>query len=86
MRVKGATVSKIKEGEKVKINVISNDKYFLCLDLCIDYTRREAYFVIEKGERGVSGSYKKFYYTTGKAAFRKFDELEKILFDKYGVK
>ena len=63
---KGATSTVTEEGEKVKINVISNDKYFLCLDLCIDQTRRDAYFVIEKGEKGISGSYKKFYYTTGK--------------------
>lgn len=70
----------------MKMHVISNDKYFLCLDLYTDYTRRDAYFVIEKGEKNVSGSYKKFYYNTGKAAFRKFDELEKNLFEKYGVK
>lgn len=70
----------------MKIDVINNHKYFVSLDLQIDHTRRDAYFIIDRGEYNVPGSYKRYQCTGGKTAFKKFDEWEKILFDKYGIK
>jgi hypothetical protein len=68
------------------INRITNTYYYLALDLHIDHTRGDAFFTVEKGEYNKSGSYKKYIYTTGKAAFRKYNELEKLLFGYYGIK
>jgi hypothetical protein len=71
---------------KMMISRIQNEKYFLSLDISIDHARRDAFFTVEKGEYNISGSYKKYTYSTGKAAFRKFDHLEKLLFAIHGIK
>lgn len=70
----------------MKINTISNDKYFITLEIYIDQTRRDAYFIIELGEYNISGSYKKKIYTTGKAAFREYDRLTELLYSIHGIK
>lgn len=68
------------------IKRISNEYYFLSLDVEIDHTRQDAYFTVETGKRNISGSYRKHIYTTGKAAFRKFEQYENELFSEYGIK
>lgn len=70
----------------MKISTISNDKYFITLDLHIDQMRRDAYFIIEAGEYNISGSYMKKTYATGKAAFREFDRLSTLLYRLHGIK
>ncbi len=65
---------------------ISNNYYFLSLDVEIDHTRQDAYFIVETGIFNTSGSYRKHTYTTGKAAFRKYEQYENKLFSEYGIK
>lgn len=70
----------------MKISTISNDKYFLTLDLNIDHTRRDAFFTVEMGEYNISGSYKKHTYTSGKTAFKRYDQLAALLYNIHGIK
>lgn len=70
----------------MKISTISNDKYFLTLNLNIDYTRDDAFFTVEMGEYNISGSYKKYTYTSGKAAFKRYNQLAALLYTIHGIK